>query len=283
MLTSEGLKGRSVLRACEAGVLKCCDDRKEEHIQITVVGSGTVVPSLQRRQSCVVVRAGGQTLVFDLGSGAVRGMLRSGLNPFAVDRIFFTHLHPDHTVDVVPLLFAINYGAPEKRTLPLHVTGPEPFLGFWESVMEVWGKWMAGDYATFVSELPHECPSPIDLAGCRLSWAEALHRRESIAYRLDTEDGAFVYTGDTEYSRSVVDLARGADTLLIECSFPDDDPVPGHLTPSGVARIASEAGVRRVVLTHIYPAADELDLVTEVGRGHAGEVVVAEDGLEFEV
>ena len=252
-------------------------------MQITVVGSGTVVPRLERRQSCVVVRAGGQTLVFDLGSGALRGMLRSGLDPFAVDRIFFTHFHPDHTVDVVPLLFAINYGAPEKRTLPLYVTGPEPFLRFWRSVTGVWGEWMSGEHATLVSELPQECSSPIDLAACRLSWAPAEHRRESVSYRLDAEGGAFVYTGDTEYSPSVVELARGADTLLIECSFPDDAPVPGHLTPSSVARIASEAGVRRVVLTHIYPAADELDLISEVSRGYAGEVTVAEDGSVFEV
>ena len=252
-------------------------------MNITVVGSGTVVPRLERRQSCVVVRAAGQTLAFDLGSGAVRGMLESGLDPFAVDRIFFTHFHPDHTVDVVPLLFAINYGAPEKRTLSLYLSGPVPFLRFWDSVMEVWGKWMAGDHATLLSELPQECPSPIDLAGCRLSWAPAEHRSESIAYRLDAEGGAFVYTGDTEYSGSVVELAQGADTLLIECSFPDETPVPGHLTPSGVARIASEAGVRRVVLTHIYPAADDLDLVTEVGRGYEGEILVAEDGLTFEV
>ena len=222
-------------------------------------------------------------LVFDLGSGAVRGMLESGLDPFAVDRIFFTHFHPDHTVDAVPLLFAINYGAPEKRARPLYLTGPEPFLRFWSSVMGVWGAWMAGGHATLVSELPHECPSPIHLSGGRLSWAPAEHRSESIAYRLDAEGGAFVYSGDTGYSRSLVDLARNADTLLIECSFPDEASVPGHLTPSVVARIASEAGVRRVVLTHIYPTADELDLVTEVGRGFEGEILVAEDGMGLEV
>jgi ribonuclease BN (tRNA processing enzyme) len=231
----------------------------------------------------VVVRAGSQTLVFDLGSGAVRGMLRSGVDPLAVDRIFLTHLHPDHTVDVVSLLFAINYGAPEKRTLPLYVTGPEPFLRFWSSLMEAWGEWMGGEHATLVSELPQECLSPIVLAGCRLSWAPAEHRCESIAYRLDAEGGSFVYTGDTEYSEAVVGLARGADTLLIECSFPDEAPVPGHLTPSGAARIASESGVRRVVLTHIYPAADTLDLVSEVSRAFDGEVILAEDGLTFEV
>ena len=252
-------------------------------MQITVVGSGTVVPSLQRRQSCVSVRAGRETLVFDLGSGAVRGMLRADLDPFAVDRIYFTHFHPDHTVDAVPLLFSINYGSQEKRARPLHVSGPEPFVRFWGSLMKVWGEWMAGDYATLVSELPHKCPSPIELSGCRLSWAPAEHRHESIAYRLDAEGGAFVYTGDTEYGESVVALAQGADTLLIECAFPDDTPVPGHLTPSGVARIANEAGVKRVVLTHIYPATDLLDLVSAVGHGFDGEVIVAEDGLALEV
>jgi ribonuclease BN (tRNA processing enzyme) len=252
-------------------------------MEITVVGSGTVVPRLERRQSCVVVRAGGEILVFDLGSGAMRGMLRAGLDPFAVDRVFFTHFHPDHTVDVVPLLFSIKYGAQEKRTRPLSVAGPEPFRSFWASLTEVWGAWMLGDYPTRISELPRECSSPLDLPGCRLAWAQAEHRPESIAYRLDGEGGAFVYTGDTEYSESVVQLARGAHTLLIECSFPDDSPVPGHLTPSSAARMASEAGVVRVVLTHIYPQTHELNLPAELGRGYDGEVIVAEDGLEFGV
>jgi ribonuclease BN (tRNA processing enzyme) len=252
-------------------------------VEVTVVGSGTVVPRVERRQSCVVVESGGETLVFDLGSGAVRGMLRAGLDPFAVDRIFFTHFHPDHTVDVVPLLFSIKYGAAEARGRPLHLAGPEPFERFWGSITEVWGEFMLGDYPTHVSELPHVCTSPRDLAGCRLSWAPAEHRPESIAYRLDGEAGGFVYTGDTEYSEPVVELARGAHTMLVECSFPDDSPVPGHLTPRGVARMASEAGVGRVVLTHLYPAAEVLDLRREVGRGYGGEVVVAEDGLRFGV
>jgi ribonuclease BN (tRNA processing enzyme) len=252
-------------------------------MEITVVGSGTVVPRLARRQSCVAVEAGGQTFVFDLGSGAVRGMLHANLDPFAVDRIFFTHFHPDHTVDVVPLLFAMKYGAGEQRTRPLHVAGPEPFRRFWNAVTAVWGEFMLVEYPTEVSELPHECPSPLELPGCRVSWAPAQHRPESIAYRLETGGAAFVYTGDTEYSESVVELARGVHTLLVECSFPDDRPLPGHLTPSSAARIASEAGAARVVLTHIYPAADELALVAEVGRGYEGEVIVAHDGLTFSV
>ena len=252
-------------------------------MEITVVGSGTVVPRVSRRQSCVVVRTEEEALFFDLGSGAVRGMLHAGVDPFAVDRVFFTHFHPDHTVDVVPLLFAIKYGTEEERERPLTLYGPEPFEDFFGELTHVWGEWMLGEYPTEVRELPHTCPSPLDLPGLRVSWAPVEHRPESIAYRLEGENGAFVYTGDTEYAESVVELAKGAHTLLIECSFPDEASVPGHMTPGGVARIAREAGVERAVLTHIYPPADALDLIEAVGRGFEGEVLVAEDGLEFRV
>ncbi len=252
-------------------------------MEITVVGSGTVVPRLARRQSCVAVETGNETLFFDLGSGAVRGMLHAGLDPFAVDRIFFTHFHPDHTVDVVPLLFAIKYGAEQERERPLALYGPEPFQSFFGDITNVWGDWMLGDYPTQVHELPHACLSPLNLPDLRVSWAPAKHCPESIAYRLEGENGAFVYTGDTEYAETIVNLARGAHTLLIECSLPEDTPVPGHLTPSGVARIASEADVEQVVLTHVYPQTDALDLVQEVGGGFEGEVAVAADGTKLSV
>lgn len=230
-----------------------------------------------------MVEAGGETLVFDLGAGAVRGMTRAGLDPFAVDRVFVTHFHPDHTVDLVQLLFTINYGSEEAREKVLDLAGPAPFRRFWGSVMDVWGEWMSGGYPIRVTELPREGVPPFDLPGGRLTWAPAEHRPESIAYRLDAEDGSFVYTGDTGYSASVVELARGAHTLLIECNSPESNPVPGHLTPSGAARMAREAGVERVVLTHLSPAVDTPSLTSEVRRAFDGEVVVAGDGLRLDV
>jgi ribonuclease BN (tRNA processing enzyme) len=142
---------------------------------------------------------------------------------------------------------------------------------------------LLGGYPTEVSELARDPGGSLELPGCSLTWAPSDHRPESIAYRLDSDRGSFVYTGDTGYTEPVVELARGADTILIDCTFPDYRPFPGHLTPAGVARIASEAGVGRVVLTHISPQAERLDLVSEVARGYTGEVIVAEDGLKLDV
>jgi ribonuclease BN (tRNA processing enzyme) len=255
-------------------------------VDVTVVGTGTASLRVRRRQSCVVVETGAETLVFDLGFRAVRGMRRAGIHPSGVDRVFFTHFHGDHTIDVVPFLFWRRFGAgdmdkatPLRR--PFSMSGPEPFLRFWRP--RSWGRWLLGGYPAEVSELQRDHGGPLELPGCDLTWAPSDHRPESIAYRLDSDRGSFVYTGDTGYAEPVVELARGADTLLIDCTFPDDRPFPGHLTPSGVARIASEAGVGRVILTHISPQAERLDLVSQVARGYAGEVIVAEDGLKLAV
>ena len=254
-------------------------------MKATVIGSGTVVPRVERRQSCVVVECGGETLALDLGSGAVRGMLHAGLDPLALDRIFLTHLHPDHTSDLIPLLFSINYSDPfTPRERLLTLAGAEPFAKFWRSLSDTYQGWLAGDYQQAM-ELPVP-PSPVSLhfRGYRISWAPVKHRPESIAYRIEESGGrSLVYTGDTEYTESIAELARDAHTLIVECSFPDSSPVPGHLTPQGVARIAREASVERVVLTHIFPPAEKVVLVSEVGRGFDGEIIVAYDGLKLEI
>lgn len=253
-------------------------------MKVTVVGSGTVVPRLERRQSCVIVECGGETVALDLGSGAVRGMLHAGLDPFALDRIFFSHLHPDHTSELIPYLFSVNYSDPTApRERPLMISGAEPFAKFWHKINDAYLGWLTGNYQVTL-EFPLRCPATLDFPSYTLTWAPAKHRPESIAYRLDDKNGgSLVYTGDTEYSETVVELARGADTMIVECSFPDGSPVPGHITPQGAARMARESGVGRVVLTHIFPPADDLDLVSEVGRGYDGEVIVARDGLKLEV
>lgn len=253
-------------------------------MRLTTIGTGGVFPNTERRQSCAVIETGGETIVFDLGNGAVRGMLRAGFDPLFIDRLFFTHFHPDHTSDIPALLFSMKYGMTEERTNPLHAVGPHPFEDFWDSFKTVYRSWMEPDFPVEITGLPVEPGHSMDLPFGVLSWTPVEHRPESIAYRLDEKDGAsLAYTGDTEHSESVAALARGADTLLIECSAPDSSPIPGHLTPSSVARIATEAGVRRVVLTHLFPPVLELDLVSEVGKGFDGEIVVAEDGMSLEI
>jgi len=80
---------------------------------------------------------------------------------------------------------------------------------------------------------------------------------------------------------ALVDLARGADLLVLEAANPFK--VPGHLTPAEAGRLAAKAGVGRVLLTHFYPPCDEVDVVALAAQEFSGEVLRAEDGLRLTV
>jgi ribonuclease BN (tRNA processing enzyme) len=104
------------------------------------------------------------------------------------------------------------------------------------------------------------------------------------AYRLETQDGVAVFSGDCSPSRALVKLARGADLFLSEASFPV--PVPEgkhHLTTSEAAKIAEEAGVKVLALTHIYPWDEVHDAEEECARYFGGKVIPAEDNLVLEL
>ena len=78
-------------------------------------------------------------------------------------------------------------------------------------------------------------------------------------------------------------IAQGADVLICESAFPDEMKVPGHLTPSLAGEIASQAGVRKLVLTHFYPECDRVDVSAQCRKTYGGPLVLAEDLLEIQV
>ena len=90
-----------------------------------------------------------------------------------------------------------------------------------------------------------------------------------------------VYSGDTDVCENLVTLARDADVLICESALPDELKVPGHLTPSLAGQIASQAGVRKLVLTHFYPECNAVDVAEQCRKTYPGPLVLAEDLLEI--
>ncbi len=86
-----------------------------------------------------------------------------------------------------------------------------------------------------------------------------------------------MYSGDTDVSENLVSLAQNADIKICEGSLPDAIKVPGHLTPSLAGQMATQAGVKKLVLTHFYPQCNDADIVSECRKTYAGPLVLAED------
>ena len=106
-------------------------------ITVTVLGSGTCVPSLERSSCSVLVETGGRKWLIDSGAGTLRRMLEAGTTIFELSHLLYSHLHPDHTADLVPLLFATKYPDGISRTKPLTIVAGRGFADFFGRLKQV--------------------------------------------------------------------------------------------------------------------------------------------------
>lgn len=256
-----------------------------KHVKATILGSGTCVPSLKRSSSSVLVEIEDKKLVFDMGVGTMRRLLEKGVSISEVSYIFFSHLHPDHTGEFVPFIFASKYPKNRRRRLPLGIVGASGLGTFYDNLKEVYGDWIdLGEGMMDIIELNNSSPDYLSMGFADVYTLPMAHIESSIGYRLETPDGiSVVYTGDTDYCKGVVDLARDADLLICESAFPDSMKVDGHLTPSIAGNIAREAKVKHLLLTHFYPECDDFDIEKECRKTYTGPLTLGRDLLEIEM
>jgi ribonuclease BN (tRNA processing enzyme) len=244
------------------------------------------VPSASRHSAAHLVELAGASVLLDIGFGTVHGFARHGVDWARISHVVLSHFHTDHMGDLAPYLFALTYGlAPAGRGEPLTVVGP-PGLGTVLSGLErAHGSWVT------------EPPFPLDVVELRredrfddpegrftLTCHPTPHTPESVAFRLESDDGVLGYTGDTGPDADVAAFLEGCAILACECAVPDGSDVPIHLTPSQVAALALRARPDLLVLTHAYAPLVPEGLPHLVrGAGYDGFVVAADDGDRFEI
>ena len=248
-------------------------------ITVTILGSGTCVPSLRRSSCSVLMETSGKKLLFDAGAGTLRRMLECGVSVFDISCIFFSHFHPDHTADMIPFLFATKYSEHKSRTTPLTLIAGKGFSAFYQALIQAYGAWIELDADILsVIEMDTKSPDHLDFDQFSVSTRPASHNPESISYRVESPSGySVVYSGDTDYTENLITLAENANILICECSHPDEEKVQGHLCPSLAGGIAASAGVQKLVLTHFYPSCDAFDIEKECRKTYKGKLVLAED------
>ncbi len=246
---------------------------------VTVLGSGTCVPSLKRSACSVLVESGEQKVLLDAGPGTMRRLLEAGVTIFDLSAVLFSHFHPDHTAELVPLLFSTKYPDGSRRKRPLRLVGGPGFSSFFERLKAAFGDWIElAPGLLEIAEIGADGRDRLRIGTLALETAATAHRPESIAFRLtDAAGRSVVYSGDTDYSESLVALARRADLFICESALPDELKTAGHLTPSGAGQIAARAEVGSLVLTHLYPECEDVDLVGQCRKSFGGSVVIAED------
>ena len=254
-------------------------------MRLTVLGSGTSVPHPRRSASAHWVEAETGTLLLDCSGPAVHRMAEEGCDWAALDAVWVSHFHLDHVGGLAPFLFGTKY-APQtrERRKPLFVYGPRGTKRLLESFDG------ANDYGLFEQPFPVEFRevSPRAefelLPGLSATTLSTPHTSESLALRLNDRGGtSLVYTSDTGFTEALAGFARAVDLFLLECSFFRSKPVKLHLELSEAMELARMSGARRVVLSHLYPEWDDVDLAAEARRLWDGETLEARDGLRLNI
>ncbi len=254
-------------------------------IVITILGSGTCVPSLKRSSCSVLIQTGELNLLFDSGPGTMRRLLEADTTIFDLNYIFYSHFHPDHNAELVPLIFATKYPDGNRRQTPLTIIASKGFADFYARLKNVYGKWieLSPDLLKFF-ELENTSRDLLRFKEFAVESAPVEHNEESLAYRITSSSGSsVVYSGDTDYSENLIDLSQKADVLICESALPDNMRVKGHLTPSVAGEIATKARIGKLILTHFYPECDQVDIEQECRKTYSGPLTIAQDLLRIEI
>jgi ribonuclease BN (tRNA processing enzyme) len=223
-------------------------------------------------------------MLLDVSADAAHRASQEKLDWAELDAIWVSHFHLDHMGGLAPFLFGLKW-APQtqSRRKPLIVFGPEGLKRILEAVDH------SNNYGFLNQPFPLELfevkPNAgfVPLPGLSARTFSTPHTDESMAIRLTEENGtSIVYSSDTGFSDHLVEFSRDADVLLLECSFRANKPVEKHLQLSDAMTIAKTARPGKLVLTHLYPEWDGIDVAAEAKALWSGQTIEAHDGLCLE-
>jgi ribonuclease BN (tRNA processing enzyme) len=219
-------------------------------VRLQFLGSGDAFASGGRLQTCLHIAGAGEPLLIDCGATGLVGMKRAGIDPADIGSIALSHLHGDHFAG---LPFLILDGQFAKRTTPLRIAGPTGAQERIEQTLEGLFPGSAGAKRSFeirFEELAER--SPCDLGAAVITPFEVRHPSGAPAFALRIEYGGKVvaYSGDTEWTESLLAVAQGADLFVSEAYF-FEKKVPYHLDYRTLAEKRAELDCRRLVVTHM--------------------------------
>ncbi|RGE19302.1 MBL fold metallo-hydrolase [Leucobacter sp. wl10] len=264
-------------------------------------------PVVKRAAPAQAVLYRGEVHVIDCGNGVARQMAMAGISRRDLTATYITHHHADHMLDLGALpLIAWTDGCENV----IDIYGPPGTASMTEDFLSMaWPEIEARTATTGRRAFPEmlrntdvpEARVIRDENGLRVSTVLVDHPPFEVAlgYRFDSDEGSVVFSGDTRFSPSLVELARGADVLVHEAIFPEalaaqaegskaetliEHLTSCHTTAADAGRAAREAGVGTLVLSHLVPGSDVVS--DEMWREAAasdfdGRIVVARDLQEI--
>ncbi len=287
------------LLACVLAVLASAGGAQEKPAsgtKVILLGTGTPNPDPERSGPATAIVVNGAVYLVDCGPGAVRRAAAAKLPMKELRRVFITHLHSDHTAGLSDLIFTPWV---LERTAPLEAYGPpglkkmsEHVVAAYQEDIEMRINGLEGANPTGYKVIAHEIQPGVIYRDANVtvkafrvphgSWKYAF------GFRFETKDRTIVISGDTTFTRDMIEQARGADLLIHEVyceaglvARPEKWKkyhTAFHTASRDLARIAAEAKPKLLVLTHVLLwGQSEGQLLREMQEIYKGPVAVGKD------
>jgi len=242
-------------------------------VEVRFVGSGDAFGSGGRFQTCIAIRSSSDLFLVDCGASSLIAMRQQRIEPRDVSKILITHLHGDHFGGIP--FFLLDAQLVSKRTAPLTLVGPP---GLEERLMEAMEILFAGsskvepNFEVRFVELKPRTPTVVDEIEITAFPAAHFSGAPSYSLRVEVEQKVFVYSGDTQWTDTLIEASDQADLFVCECYVFDKD-VALHNSYRRIMEHRPRLTCKRVILTHMSD--DVLSRAAEV------ELPTAQDGLQI--
>jgi ribonuclease Z len=273
-------------------------------IKVTLLGTGTPLPVMERFGPSILIEAGEQKFLFDAGRGALQRLTQTNVKYREIQGVFFTHLHSDHVVGF-PDLWLTGW-LTGQRVTPLKVWGPKgtkQMMANLEKAFEFDIKIRISDDKAspdgiLIKAEDIEESVVYEKNGVKVTAFEVDHKpiKPAFGYRIDYMGRSVVLSGDTRYSENLIRYSKGVDLLIHEVVSPETIArmkypterakaiIGHHTTPEQAGEIFSLVKPRMAVYSHIVPStATEQDIIPLTRKNYAGAVELGEDLMVIEV
>ena len=261
---------------------------KEDALSAAVCGSRSPLPSPGRAETCILITAGDDLFVVDIGDGSNDNLRSWNINFRDIEAVLITHLHSDHIADLPGL--HQNAWVVGERNSKLKVFGPEGIDQFTQGIEMAY----AHDYV-FRNEHHGDAIAPLQFAGfdtsvidlnnpvifdngeLKITAFRVIHEpiEPALGFKFEYKGRSIVLSGDTSYTQTVIDNSMNADVLFHEAQANHmlaimeeslrsrgadllatvlDDITTYHTTLVEAAEIANEANVKKLFFYHLTPA-----------------------------
>ena len=254
---------------------------------LTVLGCSGSAPGPDAATSGYLLEADGFMLAIELGNGTFAA-LQGIRDPFVLDALLFSHLHPDHCADFTALAVVRRYhptASHSCRANRLPVYAPR------EAPTRFAAAYSPDEAERAVTDLSDVFdfrvlrPGNVQIGPFKVAAVRAAHPCEAFSFRIAHGDRSLVYTGDTGAFDGLATLAAGADVLLAEASWTHADNRPPDLHMSGLeaGELARKSSAGRLLVTHVPPWTDSEAVLAEAKAEFPGEITLVRQGLSYQI